>query len=93
MLFEATIRSVPRRHTHQSVARAFGALLRNRRLDAKLTQYELAHLSGIDVSFLSRMERGLTQPSIGTFLHLASVLEIQPTDWVKHLAQFSSGGK
>jgi transcriptional regulator with XRE-family HTH domain len=93
MRAEATIRPVPRGLTHQSVARAFGTLLRSRRLEAKLTQYELAHLSGIDVSFLSRMERGLTQPSIGTFLHLARVLDTNPADWVQQLAQLNGIGK
>jgi transcriptional regulator with XRE-family HTH domain len=43
-----------------------------------LTQEELAHRAELDVSFISRMERGLTQPSIGIFLRIASALETSP---------------
>lgn len=77
---------MPRRHHHHKrIAKSFGLLLRRHRLAAGLTQYELAHRSGIDVSFLSRMERGLTQPSIGTFMHLATIIGISPVEWMRQL--------
>ena len=40
-----------------------------------MTQEDLAHLAEIDISFISRMERGLTQPSIGVLIKLAGVLD------------------
>ena len=78
---------MPRRLDHKRTAQAFGRLLRKRRMELGLTQYELAHQSGIDISFLSRMERGLTQPSIGTFLQLASAVDVSPVEWIGHLVR------
>jgi transcriptional regulator with XRE-family HTH domain len=31
------------------------------------------------------MERGLTQPSIGTFMHLATIIDISPVEWMSQL--------
>jgi hypothetical protein len=31
------------------------------------------------------MERGLTQPSIGTFMHLATIISVSPVEWMRQL--------
>jgi transcriptional regulator with XRE-family HTH domain len=54
-------------------------------MKAGLTQYDLAYRSSVDISFLSRMERGLTQPSIVTFIHLAKILRISAPKWMKQV--------
>jgi transcriptional regulator with XRE-family HTH domain len=76
---------VPRPRKNRSAASPFGRLLRELRLEAGLTQDELAHRASVDLSFVSRMERGLTQPSIGTFLVLSKVLRITPVDLIERL--------
>ena len=67
---------MPRHLKLSNVAKVLGALLRERRLAAGLTQEEFSHRSGIDISFISRVERGITQPSIGVFLKIAETLEV-----------------
>ena len=65
---------MPRHAKLAKTARIFGAQLRRRRLELGLTQEEYAHRSGIDISFISHVERGLTQPSIGVLMQMAKVL-------------------
>lgn len=61
----------------------FGNVLRERRRERGLTQEELAHQTGLDVSFISRVERGLQAPSIEVVFVLASALGEAPHDLVR----------
>jgi transcriptional regulator with XRE-family HTH domain len=65
---------MPRHAKVARVAKVFGPLLRVRRKALDLTQEEFAHRTGLDVSFVSRVERGLTQPSIGVLIQMAKTL-------------------
>jgi len=42
------------------------------------TQEEVAHLADVDVSYLSRLERGIANPSIELLDKLAGVLKTTP---------------
>ena len=56
-----------RRNWHQDYLKAFGKHLREIRLSKNLTQEELCHRSGLQLSHLGRIERGertLTAPLI-----------------------------
>ncbi len=55
---------------HFSLARQFAALRRDR----KLTQKQLAELSGIDQAEISRIERGQSNPTTSTLSALAKAL-------------------
>jgi DNA-binding XRE family transcriptional regulator len=44
------------------------------RRDARLTQEELAKRIGADKSYISRIERGITVPSVATFYRIVSAL-------------------
>lgn len=57
-----------------SVAAAFGERLRSRRAAAELTQAALAERAGLDVSYVSQMERGLRDPSLSSIEALAGAL-------------------
>lgn len=59
--------------------------MRRRRAALGLTQEEFAHQSGIGISFISRVERGLTQPSIGVLLQMAPVLNTSSADTMAEL--------
>ena len=64
------------REDREIVAKAFGAALRRARENAGLSQEELAHLAGVDRTFVSRAERGVCQPALATILLLSRALEI-----------------
>ncbi|MDO4764228.1 MAG: helix-turn-helix transcriptional regulator [Flavobacteriaceae bacterium] len=66
----------PQRSQFEQEALEFYAsqVLLHSRKEAQLTQQELAEKSGIDKSYISRLENGSVQPSIGTFLKLIQAL-------------------
>jgi transcriptional regulator with XRE-family HTH domain len=60
------------------VARAFGARVRELRLQAELTQEQLAEAAGLHPTFISNLERGYRVPTLVTVLKVASALNLQP---------------
>ena len=59
---------------HESPANPAGEVVAIARAKAGLTQKQLAALTGIDQSDLSKLERGLSNPSIGTLQRIANAL-------------------
>ena len=57
-----------------------GLRIKQFRLDAHLTQGQLAERADIDTNNLSRIERGQTTPTLETVLKIASALNITPND-------------
>jgi transcriptional regulator with XRE-family HTH domain len=51
-------------------------------LRGELPQEDLAHAAGISTSTLSRIERGLHQPSLPTLCKLAAALGVSPADLI-----------
>jgi len=49
-------------------------ILLDARKNAKLTQAELAERIGADKSYISRIEKGLTVPSVATFYRIINAL-------------------
>jgi transcriptional regulator with XRE-family HTH domain len=62
--------------------RIFGPHLRQLRLERGLTQSELAERASTNTMFISKLERGVTTPTIGTLLRLAKALECRVVDLV-----------
>lgn len=60
-----------------------GIRLRRLRLDASLTQEQLGFLCGMDMSEISRIERGARDPRLTTLLRLAMALELDVGDLVQ----------
>ena len=56
------------------VAKAFGVAAQSRRLAEGLSQEALAHETGIERSYISRLERGVSQPTLLVLLKLAKGL-------------------
>ena len=48
-------------------------ILQNRK-EAKLTQQELAEKTGIDKSYVSRIETGAVQPTVATFIKMINAM-------------------
>ncbi len=48
-------------------------ILQNRK-EAKITQKELSEISGINRSYISKIEKGLIQPTFSTFLRIINAM-------------------
>jgi transcriptional regulator with XRE-family HTH domain len=67
------------------IRRQFGMRLRAKRLERGMTQEALAFRAGLNLSFLSDLERGMTQPTLEKMLLLSSALQIDVSDLVAGL--------
>lgn len=63
-------------------ARRLGVRVRNARLDADLTQEELAHLAGTTANTIYRIEYGLTDPSASLLLRIAHAVRVPLRDLI-----------
>lgn len=61
---------------------ALGRALRSLRLAGGLTQEQLGLESGVQRNFISLIETGQNQPTIGTIFRLAAALEVKPSKLV-----------
>ena len=66
----------PERAKFDEEAYAFytSQILHDVRKEARLTQAELAKRIGADKSYISRIEKGITVPSVATFYRIAAAL-------------------
>lgn len=64
------------------VARAFGAVLKIRRTERKLSQEELSEGADFDRTYPSLLERGLRAPSLVVVFELARALDVEPAQLV-----------
>ena len=60
----------------------FGAALRRLRLSARMSQEELGLEAGVQRNFVSLIERGQNQPTIGTISKLARALRMKASELV-----------
>ncbi|HAC65429.1 MAG TPA: XRE family transcriptional regulator [Cyanothece sp. UBA12306] len=56
--------------------KAFGKVVQRLRKSKGLSQEELSSSSGLDRTFISRLESGLRQPTISTIIKLAEALNV-----------------
>lgn len=57
-----------------------GKKIKKARKNAKLTQNELAEKVGVHVSYISRIERGVVNPSIEVIGNIAKALKVKSSD-------------
>lgn len=57
-----------------NVATAFGAIVRQTRVDAGVSQEALADIAQVERSYLGRLERGESQPTLYVLLKVAAAL-------------------
>lgn len=67
------------RTTHEDRAYAFytGQILHDARKEAKITQKELAIRINVSKSYISRIENGVINPSVGTFYRIINALGLR----------------
>lgn len=61
----------------------FGLHLRELRVKRGVTQMELAERSRTGSAFISKLERGVTTPTLGMLIRLAEALDCRVADLVK----------
>lgn len=61
----------------------FGDVLRRYRSERNISQEELAHRAGVDRTFISRLERGIRQPTITTLIGLGAALGVPAAELVE----------
>jgi transcriptional regulator with XRE-family HTH domain len=76
--------SVKRRPT---IGQAFGEVLRETRKPLEISQEILAYDSNMDRAYLSRLERGVTGPTLDTIFRLAPLLRTTPSAIVAAVEQ------
>lgn len=72
---------------------ALGLNVKNRRIQQKLTQLELCHAAGIDLSYISRIERGQVNVSIEALLKVSNALKCNARDLLPDNDVADSGDK
>lgn len=68
-----------------SIEVIFGKVLRNIREDRKLSQEQLAHLSELDRTYISLLERGKRRPTINTIFDLCKPLGLKPSEFLEEI--------
>ena len=63
----------------------FGVNLRRARSDAGLSQEQLSDLCGLHSTEISRLERGVREPRLGTIVRLARGLGVPATDLLTNI--------
>ena len=61
----------------EAYAYCMGQVLMDARKEEKMTQAQLAKLVGTDKSYISKVEKGLVEPGIGTFHRIISALGLR----------------
>ena len=64
------------------ISALFGEVLQRYRAAAGISQEELALRADVDRTFISRLERGVRQPTITTLINLAEALSVSAADLV-----------
>jgi transcriptional regulator with XRE-family HTH domain len=64
---------------------AFALTLKELRIRRGLSQQALADYCDLERVYISKLERGLSMPSIETIFKIAEVLGMKPSDLVLHL--------
>lgn len=65
------------------IGQIFGEVLRRYRSDRNISQEELAHRADVDRTFVSRLERGIRQPTITTLIGLGQALGVSAAELVQ----------
>lgn len=65
----------------------FGKTVRTLREERGISQEDLALIAGLDRSFMGKLERGITQPSLKKIFQIAEALRISPSYLIKKVEQ------
>lgn len=83
-------------HATNNIGPIFGEVLQRYRKRLGVSQEELAFRAGVDRTFVSRIERGIRQPTITTIIGLGSALGVSAAELVREVEaelERNGGGK
>ncbi|AZQ65629.1 XRE family transcriptional regulator (plasmid) [Flammeovirga pectinis] len=63
-------------------------LIKQIRLEKKMTQHQLADFCDLPRSYISKLEGGTTHPTLEMLFRVCKGLEIKPSSFVKRLEEF-----
>lgn len=66
----------------KNLPKVFGNVLKGFRIDRNLSQQALADYANMDRAYISKLERGISVPSIITIFKLAEILQIKPSELI-----------
>ncbi|MDB5275445.1 MAG: family transcriptional regulator [Ferruginibacter sp.] len=72
---------------NNSLAKAFGSVLKELRNEAGISQENLAYECELDRSFISMLERGLRIPTLETLFKISTPLNKAPFEIIKMMEQ------
>jgi transcriptional regulator with XRE-family HTH domain len=73
--------------SNETALQLFGAKIRARRRELRLSQQKVADLTGIDRTYIGDIERGEGNPSLTKILSLAAALGVPPSGLLSGLDQ------
>lgn len=79
------LRSSPVRQENASLRKSLGQVLKDRRLECKMTQEFVAEHLGVSRQAVSKWESGASDPSTANLLALAKLYDISPEELLKSI--------
>jgi transcriptional regulator with XRE-family HTH domain len=76
---------IPSRRQTDTIEKALGATITELRIKKGISQAALAGELGYSISYISKLERGLMNPTLRTLFDLADSLETEPDLLVKRI--------
>lgn len=68
------------RHAHDPVLTALGDAIRRSRRARGISQEDLAHVSAVDRSYMSSIERGVQNPGLVSIVRIARAMDMTVTE-------------
>lgn len=72
---------------------SFGKVLKELRTKKGVSQEDLADSAKLDRTYISLLERGLRQPTLGTLFSLAKSLDLSPSEIISKVQRLQESGK
>lgn len=76
-----------------NIEQAFGITLRRFRQKLSLSQEKLAHLSNLDRTFISLLERGKRKPTLNTIVVISKSLNLKPHKLIQEVEKILNESK
>jgi len=74
----------------EAIESALAHLIEQKRLEAGLSKYELAHRAGLDETSIRRVERQERRPAFNTLLKVAHGLEVNLSELIQQAEKAAS---
>ncbi|MBY4676809.1 helix-turn-helix domain-containing protein [Marinobacterium arenosum] len=76
-----------------TLQQALGKAIRMRRLEAELSQEQLAERCDVERAYISNIERAKRQPSFNTLMLIAAALEVPLSELIRDAEQRAGTGR